>query len=156
LPGQCIDNVHREQPPRNIVLGMDSSESPTYGEQKASAYKGISAAPAITRCSCSTSWTISSDALCCWRAVLEPVIARYQDTLKRLYFRGDAAFAERRAGIADLMRVNKFRPVWVKSPAAQRHRALLTVREQLRRQALDAHKQSGRSCRPRGSGHGGW
>jgi transposase len=41
-------------------------------------------------------------------------------------------------GIADLMRVNKFRPVWVKSTAAQRDRALLTVREQLRRQSLDA------------------
>lgn len=41
-------------------------------------------------------------------------------------------------GIADLMRVGKFRPVWVKSPAAQRDRALLTVREQLRRQSLDA------------------
>jgi transposase len=41
-------------------------------------------------------------------------------------------------GIADLMRVNKFRQVWVKSPAAQRDRALLTVREQLRRQSLDA------------------
>ena len=41
-------------------------------------------------------------------------------------------------GIADLMRVNKFRVVWVKSPAAQRDRALLTVREQLRRQSLDA------------------
>jgi transposase len=40
-------------------------------------------------------------------------------------------------GIADLMRVNKFRPVWVKSPGAQRDRALLTVREQLRRQSLD-------------------
>jgi transposase len=41
-------------------------------------------------------------------------------------------------GIADLMRVNKFCSVWVKSPAAQRDRALLTVREQLRRQSLDA------------------
>ena len=28
-----------------------------------------------------------------WRAVLEPVIARYRGTAKRLYFRGDAAFA---------------------------------------------------------------
>ena len=28
-----------------------------------------------------------------WRTVLEPVIARYQGTVKRLYFRGDAAFA---------------------------------------------------------------
>lgn len=40
-------------------------------------------------------------------------------------------------GIADLMRVRKFRPVWVKSTQAQRDRALLTVREQLRRQSLD-------------------
>jgi len=28
-----------------------------------------------------------------WREVLEPVIARYQGTVKRRYFRGDAAFA---------------------------------------------------------------
>ena len=28
-----------------------------------------------------------------WRVVLEPVVARYRDTVKRLYFRGDAAFA---------------------------------------------------------------
>ena len=41
-------------------------------------------------------------------------------------------------GIADLMRVNKFRAVAVKSVSAQRDRALLTVREQLRRQSLDA------------------
>lgn len=40
-------------------------------------------------------------------------------------------------GIADLMRVNKFRAVSVKSMAAQRDRTLLTVREQFRRQSLD-------------------
>lgn len=28
-----------------------------------------------------------------WRAVLEPVVTRYRGTVKRLYFRGDAAFA---------------------------------------------------------------
>jgi hypothetical protein len=28
-----------------------------------------------------------------WRAVLAPVIARYRGTVKRLYFRDDAAFA---------------------------------------------------------------
>ena len=28
-----------------------------------------------------------------WRAVLEPVIVRYRGTVKRRYFRGDAAFA---------------------------------------------------------------
>ena len=40
-------------------------------------------------------------------------------------------------GIADLMRVDEFRAVWVKSVGAQRIRAILTVREQLRRQSLD-------------------
>jgi hypothetical protein len=28
-----------------------------------------------------------------WRAALEPVVARYRETTKRRYFRGDAAFA---------------------------------------------------------------
>ena len=28
-----------------------------------------------------------------WRATLEPVVARYRGIVKRLYFRGDAAFA---------------------------------------------------------------
>jgi hypothetical protein len=41
---------------------MDSSESPTYGEQEGSAYNGISAAPAIARCSSSTSSAMSSGA----------------------------------------------------------------------------------------------
>ena len=41
-------------------------------------------------------------------------------------------------GIADVMRVNTFRAVLVTSAAAQRDRALLTVREQLRRHSLDA------------------
>ena len=38
LPGQWIDKVHQRRPPRTIVLDMDSSESPTYGEQEGSAY----------------------------------------------------------------------------------------------------------------------
>jgi hypothetical protein len=29
-----------------------------------------------------------------WRKVLEPVVARNRGTVKRLYFRGDAAFAK--------------------------------------------------------------
>ena len=32
LPGQWIGKVHRRQPPKTVVLDMDSSESPTYGE----------------------------------------------------------------------------------------------------------------------------
>ena len=37
LSGQWIDRVHRRRPPKLIVLDMDSSESPTYGEQEGSA-----------------------------------------------------------------------------------------------------------------------
>jgi hypothetical protein len=33
LPGRWIDKVHTRRPPRVIVLDMDSSESPTSGEQ---------------------------------------------------------------------------------------------------------------------------
>jgi hypothetical protein len=40
LPGQWIDKVHQLRPPKMIVLEMDSSESPTYGEQEGSAYNG--------------------------------------------------------------------------------------------------------------------
>jgi hypothetical protein len=33
LSGQWIDRVHARRPPRGIVLDMDSSVSPTHGEQ---------------------------------------------------------------------------------------------------------------------------
>ena len=32
--------MHTRRPPRSIVLDIDSSESPTYGEQEGSAYNG--------------------------------------------------------------------------------------------------------------------
>ena len=40
LPGHWIDRVNQRRPPKRIVLDMDSSESPTYGEQEGSAYNG--------------------------------------------------------------------------------------------------------------------
>ena len=40
LPGRWIDKVHTRRPPRIVVLDMDSSESPTYGEQEGAAYNG--------------------------------------------------------------------------------------------------------------------
>ncbi len=62
LSGVWIDRVHDRKTPKIIILDMDSSESPTYGDQEGRAAPratrptmGISAAPATTRCSCSTS-----------------------------------------------------------------------------------------------------
>ena len=40
LPGAWIDQVHDRTPPEGIVLDMDSSESPTHGQQEGSAYNG--------------------------------------------------------------------------------------------------------------------
>src|SRR3954451_19854431 len=40
LPGQWIDKERRRRAPKTIGLDMDSSESPTYGEQEGSAYNG--------------------------------------------------------------------------------------------------------------------
>ena len=40
LSGRWIDGVHSRRPPRGIVLDMDSSVSPTYGDQEGTAYNG--------------------------------------------------------------------------------------------------------------------
>ena len=102
LPGQWIDRVNQRRPPKRIVLDMDSSVSPTYGEQEGSAYNGHFACTCyhplfvfnqlgdVERCALRPGNVHSADG---WRAVLEPVVARYRGTVKRLYFRGDAAFA---------------------------------------------------------------
>jgi hypothetical protein len=102
LPGLWIDKVHRRRPPKKIVLDMDSSESPTYGEQEGSAYNGHFGCTCyhplfvfnqfgdVERCVLRPGNVHSADG---WRAVLAPVIARYRNRVKRLYFRGDAAFA---------------------------------------------------------------
>ena len=101
LPGRWIDKVHTRRPPRIVVLDMDSSESPTYGEQEGSAYNGhfgctcyhplfvFNQLGDLERCALRPGNVHSADG---WRVVLEPVVARYRG-VKRLYFRGDAAFA---------------------------------------------------------------
>ena len=40
LGGSWIDRVHDRRPPKTIILDMDSSVSPTYGEQEGSAWNG--------------------------------------------------------------------------------------------------------------------
>src|SRR6516225_4478309 len=70
--------------------------------KKAAPTTAISAAPAITRCSCSTSLAMSSAAPCGRATCTAPPTGarcwsrwspRYRGIVKRLYFRGDAAFA---------------------------------------------------------------
>jgi hypothetical protein len=102
LPGKWIDKVHRRRASKVIVFDMDSSESPTYGDQEGSAYNGHFSCTCyhplfvfnqfgdVERCALRSGNVHSADG---WREVLEPVVARYRGTVKYLYFRADAAFA---------------------------------------------------------------
>ena len=84
------------------MLDKDSSESPTYSEQEGGAHNGhfgctcyhplfvFNQLGDVERCALRSGNVHSADG---WRAVLEPVVARYRGIVRRLYFRGDAAFA---------------------------------------------------------------
>jgi hypothetical protein len=103
LSGTWIDRVHERRPPDGIILDMDSSESPTHGEQEGSAYNGHFGCTCyhplfvfnqfgdLERCALRPGNVHSADG---WRAVLEPVIARYRERGLDLDFRGDAGFAK--------------------------------------------------------------
>jgi hypothetical protein len=102
LSGHWIDRVHARRPPRGIVLDMDSSVSPTHGEQEMSVWNGHYACTCyhplfvfnqfgdLERCALRPGNVHSANG---WRDVLEPVVARYRDKVSRIYFRADAAFA---------------------------------------------------------------
>ena len=102
MNGVWIDKVHDRHPPKIIILDMDSSVSPTHGEQEGTAYNGHFGCTCyhplflfnqfgdLERCSLRPGNVHSADG---WRNVLEPVVMRYKERKVRLYFRGDAAFA---------------------------------------------------------------
>jgi len=102
LSGQWIDRVHARRPPRGIVLDIDSSVSPTHGEQEMSVWNGhyectcyhplflFNQFGDLERCSLRPGNVQSADE---WDAMLKPVLARYQGKVSRIYFRADAAFA---------------------------------------------------------------
>src|SRR6516164_123451 len=90
------------RPPRGIVLDMDSSVSPTHGEQEMSVWNGHYACTCyhplfvfnqfgdLERSALRPGNAHSADG---WDGVLKPVVARYQGKVSRIYLRADAAFA---------------------------------------------------------------
>ena len=95
LSGQWIDKVHGRRPPRGVVLDMDSSVSPTHGEQEMSVWNGHYECNCyqfgdLERCALRPGNVHSADG---WEGVLKPVLARYRGKVSRLYFRADAGFA---------------------------------------------------------------
>jgi hypothetical protein len=102
LSGQWIDKVHARRPPRGVVLDMDSSVSPTHGEQELSVWNGhyectcyhplfvFNQYGDLERCALRPGNVHSADE---WEGVLKPVVARYQGKVSRICFRADAGFA---------------------------------------------------------------
>ena len=100
LSGAWIDRARYGS--KTIVLDIDSSVSPTHGEQEGSRYNGHFGCTCyhplfvfnqfgdLERTALRSGNVHSADD---WRSVLEPVVARYRDRTRRRFFRGDAAFA---------------------------------------------------------------
>lgn len=103
LSGSWIDRLRKHRVMRELVLDMDSSVSETYGEQEGTAYNGHFGCTCYHPLFCFNQFGDVEGTLLRegnvhsakdWRAVLEPVVARYQGRDLRRYFRADAAFAQ--------------------------------------------------------------
>jgi hypothetical protein len=88
---------------QRIILDIDSSDSPLYGEQEGAAYNGHFGCVCYHPLFCFNQFGDCEGAMLrpgnvhsaeCWREVLEPIVDRYQKREGRLLFRADAAFAK--------------------------------------------------------------
>jgi hypothetical protein len=103
LSGHWVDAARRCRSGDEVILDMDSSVSPTHGDQEGSIWNGHFACTCyhplfvfnqfgdLERCALRPGNVHSADG---WEQVLKPVVARYRGTMNRIAFRGDAAFAQ--------------------------------------------------------------
>ena len=103
LPGKWVDRVHQRKLLKQIILDMDSSVSPTYGNQEGTAYNGYFQCMCYHPLFCFNQYGDLERALLRngnvhsaddWRSLLEPIVNRYRDHDILRFFRGDAAFAD--------------------------------------------------------------
>ncbi len=99
---EWVDRAMTRTPHQRIILDMDSSESPVYGEQEGTAYNGHFECVCYHPLFCFNQFGDCEAAKLRpgnvhsahgWREALEPIVARYERSGLRKYFRGDAAFA---------------------------------------------------------------
>ncbi len=103
LPGKWVDKVHERKLLKQLILDMDSSVSPTYGNQEGTAYNGYFQCMCYHPLFCFNQYGDLERALLRngnvhsaddWRSLLEPIVNRYRDQDILRFFRGDAAFAD--------------------------------------------------------------
>jgi len=87
---------------RKIILDMDSSESPVHGNQEGSAWNGhfnsrcyhpLFVFNQFGDCEGAVLRPGNVHSADGWKDFLKPIVDRYKGTNRKLYFRGDAAFA---------------------------------------------------------------
>lgn len=102
LNATWVEKAMAHTPHRRVILDMDSSESPVYGEQEGTAYNGHFACVCYHPLFCFNQFGDCEGVMLRpgnvhsaqgWQEVLEPIVARYKGAEVRLYFRADAAFA---------------------------------------------------------------
>ena len=103
LAGEWVDRVHQRKSLKQIILDMDSSVSPTYGNQEGTAYNGYFQCTCYHPLFCFNQYGDLERALLRngnvhsaddWRSLLEPIVNRYRGYNILRFFRGDAAFAD--------------------------------------------------------------
>jgi hypothetical protein len=103
LSARWIERVSKHRSRKRVVLDMDSSVSPTHGDQEKSVWNGHFGCTCyhplfvfnqfgdLERCALRPGNVHSADG---WEDVLKPIVARYKGTVEGIAFRGDAAFAQ--------------------------------------------------------------
>ena len=103
LNAEWVDRAMTRTKHRRIILDMDSSESPVYGDQEGAAYNGhfgsVCYHPLFVfnqfgDCEGAKLRPGNVHSAQDWREVLEPIVTRYEWAGVRRYFRADAAFAK--------------------------------------------------------------
>ncbi|MGB2809084.1 MAG: IS1380 family transposase [Sedimentisphaerales bacterium] len=103
LSGQWVDRIHQRKSLKQIILDMDSSVSPTYGNQEGTSYNGYFQCTCYHPLFCFNQFGDMERAFVRngnvhsaydWQSVLEPIIARYRSSDILRFFRGDAGFAD--------------------------------------------------------------
>ena len=121
LPGQWIDKVHQRRPPGSSCSTWIRARARPTATRKAVPTTAISAAPAITRCSCSTSSAMSNGAPCDRATSQRRLLARGAGACGRpLPGHREAALFSRRRGFRQPrdVRVPRSRGHRLRDPAA--------------------------------------
>ena len=126
LSGHWVDRVHGRAGLKTLVLDMDSSDSPTHGQQEGSTFNGHFGCTCfhplfvfnqfgdLERAMLRPGNVHSADE---WCDVLGPVVERYRGRNLSRYFRGDAGFA--RPDVYEFLEAEGFRYA-IRLPANER------------------------------------